>query len=495
MADDRAASVVLASDRGPIAFVRHGDRLVAESRPGSLPDVVRSAAAAFEGAVAWVSTTMSGDDVEADRGGRFEDLRESTGLRPDPVFIEPAEYRAYYDEAGVRMLWFAHHELWGDLGDLGDLGAGAGAGPDVSAFEAYQAVNAKLAQRVAQWCGRDTLVAFHDYQLATAPLALRRIAPRVAIAHFTHTPFAGPAALERCSPDVAARLVRGMLAADILGFQRRAWADDFLACCRRFVGADVDAGRGTVRCGDRLTWVRCYPIPIDVAQVRARSSTDHALSWAARVAAPSAGVRRIVRVDRLDPAKNVLRGFEAFELLLQQRAELRGRVSFTAFLVPSRERVAEYRAYADRTWQVVDRINARFPGTVTVHYGNDPERALGALRSYDVLLVNSVRDGMNLVALEGAAVNAAAGVIVLSARTGAADVLHEGALSLADPTDVGETAQLLERALALPLPERRRRCEQLRRAALSRSPGDWLAGQLADLAVIRDGGTPRSGAW
>lgn len=479
------ASVAFASDRGPFTFVRDGDQLRPESRPGSLVDVLYTGAEVVDGRVAWISTTTSDLDVEAQRSGHFERLWDSAPLAADPVFIEPATYRDYYEEAGVRMLWFAHHNLWGDLPD--------GPGADPATFGAYQAVNDKLARRVARWCGPDTLVVLHDYQLGTAPLALRRLVPQAPIAHFHHTPFASPDSLEHLPKDVAPRLLLGLLAADLLGFQRRAWADDFLACCS-LVGAEVDWADGLVCHGGHVTWVRCYPTPIDAATVRERSSTENALDWADRVRQPE-DVSQIVRVDRLDPAKNVLRGFQAFELLLERRADLRTRVSFTAFMVPSREGVAEYRSYAERTWQQVDRINARFPGTVRVHYGNDIERALGAMRSYDVLLVNSLRDGMNLVALEGPAVNKRDGCVVLSGEAGAADVLCEGALLLEDPTDIVRTSEVLEQALSLPLAERRRRAQQLRLAAMSRRPADWVSDQLVDLRTIHNGGTPCRVAW
>jgi trehalose 6-phosphate synthase len=479
---ESSTDVVLASDRGPVTFVRRAGRLVPQPRPGSVVGVLQSAARAVGGRVAWVSTTTSALDEEAWQGGSYERLGGATASRLEPVFVEPATYRRYYDEAGVRMLWFAHHDLWDELP--------AKVGFDPTAFSAYESVNQTVARRIARLCRPGSLVVVHDYQLATVASTLRRLAPGAAVAHFLHTPFAPPAALRRLPGWVAGRVLEGMLSADLLGFQRPAWAEDFMSCCR-LLGAEPDVAHGLVRHGNRVTWVRCYPTPVDPAEVLEHAYSAGALRWARRLAA--SGTRTVVRIDRLDPAKNALRGFQAFGLLLERRPELRGRVRFLAFLVPSRQGVAEYRDYAERTFREVGRINARFPGAVRLYEGDDRERALGALRAYDVLLVNAVRDGMNLVAQEGPLVNQVNGSVVLSARTGAADLLGEGALSLHDPTDTAATAEALERALALPATARRERAGSLRAVITSRHPADWLASQLKDLRAIHDGGEPPSG--
>ncbi|MCA1676951.1 MAG: trehalose-6-phosphate synthase, partial [Actinobacteria bacterium] len=211
--------------------------------------------------------------------------------------------------------------------------------------------------------------------------------------------------------------------------------------------------------------------------------------WATRMRRDQADLV-VVRVDRLDPAKNALRGFEAFELLLERRPDLQGRVRFVACLVPSRESVPEYRWYAEQTWSMVKRINERFPDSVTVHYGNDMERGLGALTAYDVLLVNPVLDGMNLVAQEGALVNTRNGVLLLSGGAGCADLLADHAVVIANARDVGETADALERALSMPASERLRLATQARSVIRARTPGVWLAEQLDGLRAAYAGDDP-----
>lgn len=473
MRADLPADLVIASDRGPVTAVRRDGRLVAEPGRGSLVATLVAVARSLPGRVAWVSTTTAPLDLRVEP--------EPGPVSVAPVLVDPREYRAYYDEIGVRHLWFAHHDLWAEV-------HGPPANPD--AFAAYQRVNRAVAERVARAGKPRSPAFFQDYQLATAPGMLRALCPDRPIAHFTHTPFGPPAAFAPLPAALLTALVEGMLGADLLGFHSRGWAGDFLACCRA-AGAAVDPDRGLVRHRGRRTWVRWYPLAVDAASVGSRSA-DPAADLPAR---PSAAVRRIMRADRLDPAKNLIRGFQAFELLLDRRPELRGRVSFLSLPTPSRERVPEYRSYLGRLDLEMRRIDARFPGAILVRHGLPRSAALAALRGYDVLLVNSLRDGMNLVAQEGPLVNAVDGAVVLSARTGSAGLLRDGALILADPRDVGETAHLLATALDLAPADRRRRAAAMRAAVQAHQPAGWMANQLADLREIVHGGRPTAGGW
>ena len=465
--------MVLASDRGPIAFSSRKGRLVPERRRGGLVSTLECAASGVAGTVAWVATTTAAWDGRA-AADAYAGAFPGTRVALDCVRIEPDEYEAYYDDAGVRLLWYAHHDLWDELGRPPAADAGA--------MGAYERVNRRLAERADAMCGAGSLVLFQDYQLAAAPAVLRALAPRRPIAHVTYTPFGPPAAFAHLPGQVLRAVVEGMLGADLAGFLHRPWADCFLACCES-LGLQVDSERGLVRHAGRRTWVRSYPLGTDLE--RADGLTP----------APRARVRFVMRADRLDPAKNVIRGFQAFELLLERRPDLRGRVVFASFPVPSRERVPEYRSYQQRLEAEVERINARFPGAIEIHAGRSRQEALAALRGYDVLLVNSLRDGMNLVAQEGPMVNTADGCVVLSAATGSAGLLGQDAVLISDPRDVGHTADQLERALDMPRPERRRRAVRMRAAIRAHRPERWLAGQIADLRAVCRGDQPVAGAW
>ncbi|QES31305.1 hypothetical protein DEJ47_06995 [Streptomyces venezuelae] len=482
----RTADVVLVSDRGPVTFRATPSGLAPERRAGSVTALLDRSARALGGDVCWLAPSASEEDREAVRDGRFAGLGLGYEFRPVP--FGAADYRRYYEDAGVRGLWYALHDLWADLprgldeGGPGPLGDGA-------ALRAYQRVNRGVAAAAATYCRPGTVVCFQDYQFATAPGFLRSLLPTQTVGLFVHAAFAGPASLAGLPGAARGLLLRGMLAADVLGFQCERWADSFL----RFAGEaghEVDTVSGAVRHAGGRTLVRRYPAPPDQEYLSGVFGTAEADRWSETFRrlreGAGAGARLLVRVDRLDPAKNVLRGFEALALLLAERPELRHGVRFVCCLTPSRPAVPEYAWYAARVREAVAAIQRDFPGVLTVYWDEDRVRAMAALREYDVLLVNSVHDGMNLVAQEGVLVNGREGVVVLSARTGSAERLGAGAVVVDDPRDVRATAAALGQALAMPPAERAARARRMREPLLTTSPESWLRAQLADLTEVRD---------
>jgi trehalose 6-phosphate synthase len=192
----------------------------------------------------------------------------------------------------------------------------------------------------------------------------------------------------------------------------------------------------------------------------------------------------ILRVDRADLSKNVLRGFSAFDLFLEQHPEFREQVTFIAQLMPSRTDVPEYAEYLERIEALVAVVNHRH-GTpdwmpIQLKLRDDLDEAVAAYKHYDVLIVNAMFDGMNLVAKEGPLVNERNGVSILSENTGAHEELGDFALSV-NPFDVQETADSIHAALTMPEHERARRAAGLKTIVTARNPGDWIDDQLADI--------------
>jgi trehalose 6-phosphate synthase len=251
-------------------------------------------------------------------------------------------------------------------------------------------------------------------------------------------------------------------------------ADDLL-------GLEVDLERRRVLHGGRVTLVREYPSAIDVAELRRRAEAPEARRWLGRLA--GRGKSLVVRADRIEPAKNVARGFDAFRRLLERRPDLAGRVLFVASIYPSREWMSEYRAYAASVREACRRLEEAFPGSLELYTKDDYARSLALLRLYDVLLVNSTMDGLNVVPKEGAALNERSGAIVLSTTTGVYEELREAVVPIEDAFDVDGTAEALEQALLLPEEERRRRAEQARRVAERLAPAAWLEEQVRALRI------------
>ena len=232
-----------------------------------------------------------------------------------------------------------------------------------------------------------------------------------------------------------------------------------------------------------MVWVRAYPLPIDYEATREVARRDRVAEFEETV------LRRrrdysILRVDRADLSKNVLRGFTAFDIFLEEHPEFRERITFTAQLMPSRTDVAEYAEYLERIEALVAVVNHRH-GTpdwmpIDLKLRDDLDEAVAAYKHYDVMMVNAMFDGMNLVAKEGPLVNERDGVSILSENTGAHEELGEYALSV-NPFDVQELADMIFTALTMPADERRRRAEGLKAIVTSRDPGDWIDDQIADI--------------
>jgi trehalose 6-phosphate synthase len=451
------ADLVIASNRGPLSFRldRAGDPVLADSGgglAGALQPLLEGSGAT------WVACAMSeADRLAADAGLMSQPGLELVVVRPDPV-----TYRMAYDVVSNSMLWFCHHHLF-------DLSRRPRAGQLwAEAWDAYRAFNGAIAGAVAEVANEGATVLVQDYHLCLVPRMLSRERPDLKTVHFSHTPFADPN-LFRVIPAPAGReLLEGMAAATACGFHTARWEAGYRACC-----ADMGVEAGP-------TFVA--PLGPTPARLHARAGSAGSRRERDRIEEMVGDRRLVVRVDRMEPSKNLLRGFWAFDELLETHPQWRGAVVMLALCYASRESLAEYIAYATEVEHAAAQVNERW-GTgdwcpVVLDVADDPVRSFAALTRYDVLLVNPLRDGLNLVAKEGPLVNNQQGVLVLSREAGAFEELGGAALGI-NPFDVAETAEALARALAMPGPERTRRAGELRALVESRPASDWLADLLA----------------
>jgi trehalose 6-phosphate synthase len=475
--------ILVASNRGPVHFAAEGGDLVARRGPGGLVSAL--APVVQETGGLWVASAIDeGDRQKAAEGpgGRLEVGIDGARYRVRLVSRDEKTFHRYYNEISNRLLWFLHHYLW-DLPRMPRL-----SGDNRTSWEAYRQVNTAFAEALAEEAGggeADALV--QDYHLSLVPAMLRERAPGVRIAHFHHVPFAAADYLRLLPRTVREELLTGLLGADLLGFHTERWAENFLGACRLLPGTDVLWRRRAVRWQGRLVRVGVYPIAIDAAQLRAAAASPSVRRRRRALLARRGDRALLLRVDRIDLSKNILRGFLAYEALLRARRRWRGRVTFLALLQPSRRGVPEYRAYADECRSEADRINAQL-GTdswtpIELRIGDDFDTVLAAYGMYDALLVNPVFDGMNLVAKEGPLLNRAAGALILSRTAGAHAELGGSAIGI-DPVDVAGTSEAIAEALEMPREERTVRAVRLRRAAASRTPQQWVGRQLRDLERI-----------
>jgi trehalose 6-phosphate synthase len=479
-------SLVLVSNRGPVTYQEDGSL---KRGTGGLVTALTGLASHRD--AVWIASAMTDGDIEAAEraGGRpFEvEAPEGGTFRVRFVASDPDAYDRFYNIFANPMLWFIQHYLW-DLSNAPDIRR-----HEVEAFESgYNAVNEDLAKAVLDEIdGREEpVVMVHDYQLYTLPGMVRRERPDAFLHHFVHIPWSQSDSWRVLPTRIRDEIYHGLLANDIIGFHTRSYRRNFLQCCRDLLdGVEVDMERGIVHWGDRQVWVRAYPLPIDWRATRelARRQRVHELEeQVLRRRRPYS----ILRVDRADLSKNVLRGFTAFDTFLEQHPEFHERITFTAQLMPSRTDVPEYAEYLERIEALVAVVNHRH-GTpdwmpIDLKLRDDLDEAVASYKHYDVMMVNAMFDGMNLVAKEGPLVNERDGVSILSENTGAHEELGEFALSV-NPFDVQELADAIHAALTMAPEERARRAAGLKDVIMRRDPGDWIDEQIADIrAKARD---------
>ncbi|MFZ4204081.1 alpha,alpha-trehalose-phosphate synthase (UDP-forming) [Streptomyces griseoincarnatus] len=457
-----AAQVLVASNRGPVSYAVADDGSLRSKRGGGGLVSGLSAIGPESGAL-WVCSALSDDDREAVRRGVGED-----GVRM--LDIPAGVHADAYNGIANSVLWFVHHMLYQTpLEPVFDA-------EFRSKWASYETYNRAFAEALAEEAAEGAAVLVQDYHLTLVPGMLRELRPDLRIGHFSHTPWAPPEYFAMLPDDIARQVLRGMLGADRLGFLTHRWADAFTACCERFAG----------ELGD--TRVGVHGLGADADFLRARShEADVDERMAALKEEIGEGRRTIVRVDRTELSKNIVRGLLAYRQLLDDRPEWRERVVHVAFAYPSRQDLAVYRDYTAEVQRLAAEINDRYgtPGwrPVVLHVKDDFARSLAAYRLADVALVNPIRDGMNLVAKEVPVVSDAGCALVLSREAGAHEELGEDAITV-NPYDVVQTAEALHEALSMRPEDRTERGKRLAAAATALPPARWFLDQLD---ALRDG--------
>ena len=409
----------------------------------------------------WIAAAISEQDRAAAAAGAAEAV---SGVDLRLLVLDPREHRLHYDVVSNAVLWFLHHGLF-DLVRRPSFDERFR-----EAWEAYASVNRHFALTAAEAAAEGDVVLVQDYQLALVPGYLRAARPDLRVVHFTHTPFCGPNSIRVLPIDVARQLCSS-LAGGAAGFHVPRWARAYEASARDVLGA-----------GAAIRPPFSASLGPDATSL-AETAADPATVRAATELGDVVGDRQVVlRADRVEPSKNIVRGFLAYERLLAARPDLRERVVFVAMLYRSRDSLPEYLAYGNEVEQAVHRVNDRF-GTagwdpVVLDVRDDYHRSVAGLQRYDVLLVNPLKDGLNLVAKEGPLLNGRDGTLCLSRDAGAFDELHPAALEI-HPYDLDQAAAALAAALDAAPEERAERATRLRELAAARSPAIWLADLVA----------------
>jgi len=472
--------LILVSNRGPVTHhLQENGRIRRTDADGGV--AVALASVARTQPVTWIASAAT----FADRVVALTDkpIRIGEDSYVKLVNLPEDVYASFYQSFCNPVLWFVQHGLANYLrSDARDIREGWSNG--------YVPANEMFAASVINELEEleSTPVMLHDYHLYLAPRMIRDARPNAVLQLFVHIPWPQPETWEALPDDIVASLCDGLLGNDSVVFQTEESVEAFMATCEAYLPeAEVCASRGRVEYKGGVTSVWANPISVDPKELRDLASSSDVETCSDELITRG-DMKTIVRVDRLDPSKNVLRGFQAYERMLETRPELIGKVRFLSYLVPSRTGIPEYDENAQAVFDKVDEINARFGRRdwlpISLYYEQNRPQAFAGLQCYDVLLVNSVADGMNLVSKEGPVVNKRAGVLVLSKSAGSYDELRSGALCV-DPLDIDGTADALATALEMPIDERRRRASILQDAIESHELRDWLRHQTNDLAATQ----------
>ena len=479
--------LIIASNRAPVLFdLDEQNELQPQRGSGGL--VTALTGLARQARTTWVACALTeGDRVWGH--GQIDVLEE--GEPVEIKFLTPPEesYEGYYNVIANPLLWFLQHSMW-DIPRSPIINRSTWQAWE----EGYVEVNRLFAHAIAssvRAASGKPLVMLQDYHLYLVANFLRQqLDPRqrTSILHFIHIPWPGPEYWGFLPPKMRQSILEGLCSVDLLGFQTREDSLNFIRTCEAYLpGALVRYHRGAVRYHKRLTHVRDFPISIDVSALKTVAESQEVAEYREELQNSSSECL-IVRIDRIEPSKNIIRGFQAFEELFDLYPEHREQVCFLALLVPSRMEVDEYQTYLDDLMAAAGRINALYGRgqwePVRVIVSENYPRAVAALQLYDVLLVNSIADGMNLVAKEGPIVNRRDGVLILSDQTGARQQLEPGAVIIS-PCDVYATAEAMHFALVMPQKDRQARARKLKEIIEREDIVDWLNKQLQTIKALK----------
>jgi trehalose 6-phosphate synthase len=481
--------LIVVSNRGPVTYARGADgERVARRGGGGLVTALRSLVSHHD--VTWIASAMTDEDravaIDAGGGAIDEQSRDGSPFRLRLVAHDETAYDWFYNVVSNPMLWFLQHYLWRLAYDPS---------VDIALQHAwdggYARVNESFADAVLEELEAEpeAAVFFHDYHVYLAPRLVRERAPDALLAHFVHIPWP-QTDYWHVLPDRIRRAIHsGMLANDVVGFHTRQWALNFMRATSDLAEADADFAEGVVVCDDRQTLVTVHPISVDAAEFDELATSAPVVEQERELVARRPE-KLVVRVDRTDPSKNIVRGFRAFELYLDAHPEMHRRVVMLALLDPSRQDIPEYAEYLGAIQREARRVNDRFqqdswiPIELTIQ--DNFIGSVAAYKQFDALFVNAIYDGMNLVAKEGPLVNEQDGVLILSENAGAHAELGEWALTV-NPFDVAGQAEAIHTALTMGEAERRARLEGIRAHVREHTVAEWIEHQLADLDRCRAG--------
>jgi len=477
---------VIVSNRGPVTFSRSesGERGYSRGAGGLVTAL--NAVSRRRQEVVWIASAQSEEDARVAEES-LEEPYKVEDLKIVLVEHDEESYDLMYNHLANPLLWFVQHGLY-DLPYKPELGEDT-----QRAWEdGYVVISENFAEAVGSTLeaigGEEPVILVHDYQLYMVPHALReRLGDDPFISLFVHIPWPDPETWRVLPRYVREGALRSLLEANVVAFHTEGYARNFVRTAQEVLGVKTNEGEGVIHLGDREVWVRAYPISIDPSEFEELAQSEEVLKGEESV--KNLAGKLLLRVDRMDLSKNIVRGFHAYDRMLERYPQMREQVTFLARCQPSRGDIPEYARYAEDIQNVAGEINEKHATgswkPIELSMEDDFPLSVAAYKNYDVLLVNAVRDGMNLIAKEAVIANEKNGVLLLSENAGAHEELGEHALTV-NPFDIDEQADALYEALNMPEDERARRAEELEQTIRSYTIEEWVEAQLRDIAAYQE---------
>ena len=477
---------VIVSNRGPVTFSRSESGERGYSRgAGGLVTALNAVSRRRQEAV-WIASAQSEEDARVAEES-LEEPYKVEDLKIVLVEHDEESYDLMYNHLANPLLWFVQHGLY-DLPYKPELGEDT-----QRAWEdGYVVISENFAEAVGRTLeaigGEEPVILVHDYQLYMVPHALReRLGDDPFISLFVHIPWPDPETWRVLPRYVREGALRSLLEANVVAFHTEGYARNFVRTAQEVLGVKTNEGEGVIHLGDREVWVRAYPISIDPTEFEELAQSEEVLEGEESV--KNLAGKLLLRVDRMDLSKNIVRGFHAYDRMLERYPQMREQVTFLARCQPSRGDIPEYARYAEDIQNVAGEITEKHATgswkPIELSMEDDFPLSVAAYKNYDVLLVNAVRDGMNLIAKEAVIANEKNGVLLLSENAGAHEELGEHALTV-NPFDIDEQADALYEALTMPEDERARRAEELEQTIRSYTIEEWVEAQLRDIAAYQE---------
>jgi len=480
-------NLIVVSNRGPVEFYKYNSKIKMKRGAGGLVSTLLPLMEALNGV--WIASAMTPGDVEVAK--RYPDNRVPI-TEDNPLFwvpfvvVEPEQYECYYSTISNPLLWFVQHYMWNSpyTPDIDDRIHQAW-------DEGYKYMNQKFAQKVyaeSKINNKEPLIMLQDYHLYLCPSYIRKKMKNTFLSQFIHIPWPQSDYFNIIPEYMRKAIIEGLLSNNLLGFHIPRYVNNFLHTCEEYVD-EVDYDNGIIWHNGQSTHVKSYPISVDYEGIKELASSKEVSKKEKIIKEIKGDCFLFYRTDRADLSKNIIRGFQAYELFLHKYPEYHGKVKFLTTGKPTRQQIREYYNYYYDIVDIIEEINVKY-GTddwkpIELIFKADYQLVVAAFKNYDCMIVNPIADGMNIVPKEASAVNLKKGVIILSEKAGCFEELKENVLPV-NPYDITQTAEAYKNAINMDEKERKFRFSNLQKSVGQRTIYHWISEQFEDIEQIKN---------